>query len=396
MHACGINAVEFATMLEFNRKPSTDLERRKIADRLRLLDQVHKAGMQFGYLLTNTVVSTVPEGENPGGQLGNRAVNLCPREPGNFERSLENPLFYMETYKEADFFEQFAADWGGCHCGKCGVPEYLKYVRALAERLETLNPKARMYANTWCISYWAEDPAPKGWKYVFDHEISATQEVVAALPTLPKNTHLGLPCHHLYRPLAFTSYGGRSKTPKYPVRADLNRLAEAGREVLAWPHFVMDDDAYRPAAWGLVHSETRYIQDMLRSLRQAGVRHVVGNLYLPYLQLSNTYAFGRLSADPDADPRAILDDFARVVARPQDAPALAEVLAWIDNNSYWQQQMPPDGRLPDLPSDLTRDMAIRIAAGVRGNASPELPLPLPADEWLGALRRSLEQMPWAA
>ena len=396
MHACGVNAVEFATMLEFNRKPSTELERQKIADRLRLLDRVHQAGMQFGYLLTNTVLSTVPEGEEPGGQLGDRAVHLCPRQPGNFERTLENPLYYMETYKEADFFEQFAADWGGCTCGQCGVPEFLKYVRVLAERLETLNPQARIYANTWCISYWAEDPQPKGWKYVFDHEITATQEVIAALPTLPRNTHLGLPCHHLYRALAFTSYGGKEKTPRFPIRADLERLSAAGREVLAWPHFVMDDDAYRPAVWGLVHSETRYIRDMLQALRDAGVQHVVGNLYLPYLQLSNTYAFGRLSADPDAEPRPILEEFARLVAHREDVPALAEVLAWMDNNSYWNEQLPSDARLPAFPSNLTRETASRLAANLRPNPSPELPLPLPAEEWLAALRRSVERMNWAA
>src|SRR5262249_55905849 len=73
LHACGLNAVEFATMLEFNRIPSTDMEKRKIADRLKVLDAVHKLGMQFGYLLTNTVVSKVPPNEEPGHQLQNRA-----------------------------------------------------------------------------------------------------------------------------------------------------------------------------------------------------------------------------------------------------------------------------------------------------------------------------------
>lgn len=77
---CGIDTVEYATMLEFNRIPSTDLERRKIADKLKILDYAHSIGLKFGYLLTNTVLSTVPEGEEPGHQELNRATTLCPRE----------------------------------------------------------------------------------------------------------------------------------------------------------------------------------------------------------------------------------------------------------------------------------------------------------------------------
>jgi hypothetical protein len=152
LHACGINAIEFATMLEFSRLPSTDLERRKIRNRLHVRDYAHSLGVQFGYQLSNTVFSTVPAGEEPGNQLNDRAVMLCPRQPGNFEKTLGIQRFYLETYRGADFFEEMAADWGGCTCGQCGVPEYLRYVRALAERLAELHPGARLYANTWSIS----------------------------------------------------------------------------------------------------------------------------------------------------------------------------------------------------------------------------------------------------
>jgi hypothetical protein len=395
LHACGVNAVEFATMLEFNRRPSTALEHRKIRDRLALLERARRLGMRFGYLLTNTVVSTVPEGEEPGGQLGNRARTLCPSEPGNFERTLENPLFYLEAYREADFFEQFAADWGGCECGRCGVPEYLRYVRVLADRLGELNPRARMYANTWCIAFWRRDPLARGWRDFFEAEIEGTRRVAAALPALPPNVQLAMPAHHLYRPLCFEAYGGRSLTPVFPEAADLERVAAAGREVLAWPHFVMDDDAYRPKAWGIVHLETRYIRDVLCRLRAAGVRHIMGNLYLPYLQLPNTYSFGRLTANPDLEPRAVLEDFARAVAAGPDAATLAEVLVWMDNNSFWQRQMPADGRLENMPCDLNRALAIRLAAGIRARRTPDLPLPLPAGGWLDAVRFSLARMEWA-
>lgn len=395
LHACGVNAVEFATMLEFNRIPSTDMERRKIADRLKILDFAHSLNMKFGYLLTNTVLSTVPPDEEPSHQLKNRAITLCPREPGNFEKTLANPLFYMETYKEADFFEEFAADWGGCDCGKCGVPEFLQYVRALAERLAVVNPKATLYADTWCISFWRKNPLSEGWKGVFDREISGSREVFAALPSLPKNVGVALPSHHHYRPLTLSEYGGRDKTPLFPAATDIRQAHEAKRPTLAWPHFVMDDDAYRPKSWGIVHSEVRYIAALLKSLQRVGVDSVIGNLYLPLLQISNAYAFGKLTENPNREPQEILRDFARLVAHREDVDALTDALSWLENNSYWNQQTPSNSRLPDLPCELKREKAKRIVSEVRPNPKPALPVPIEPSAWLKDLSRSIERMDWA-
>ena len=394
LKACGINAVEFATMLEFNRIPSTAMEKQKIADRLKLLDFVHSLDMKFGYLLTNTVLSTVPPDEEPSHQLKNRAETLCPRLPGNFEKTLANPLFYMETYKEADFFEEFAADWGGCECGQCGVPEYLRYVRALADKLHTLNAKAELYADTWCISYWGRSPLANGWKEMFDREISGSREVIAALPDLPRNTGVGLPCHHHYRPLAFAEYGGKAKTPLFPVKVDVQRVHDSRRPVLAWTHFIMDDDAFRPKSWGKVHSEVRYLAQLLQSLRGVGIDSVMGNLYLPLLQISNAFAFGQLTHNPDQKPETILRDFAKLIAHKDDVNALTDVLFWLENGSFWEQQMPPDGRLPHLPCTLSRADAIKLAASIRPNSKLNLPLPIAPETWLSELRRSIERMDW--
>lgn len=395
LKACGINTIEFATMLEFNRLPKTDFERKKIKDRLRLLDYAHKQGMKFGYLLTNTVLSTVPDNEEPGHQLGNRAKTFCPQEPGNFEKTVAIPKFYMETYREADFFEEFAADWGGCECGRCGVPQFMQYVQVLAEHLTELNPKAMLYANTWCISFWAKEPMAKGWKGVFDHEISGTREVIQSLAKMPKNVGLALPCHHLYRPLALNEYGGSAKTPLFPTKADLLPVEQAKRPVLGWTHFIMDDDAYRPAAWGLVHSEVRYMQDLIRNLQGAGIERVIGNLYLPLLQISNTYAFGRLLSHPNTPPEQILHDFAKFIAQKEDVDCLTEVLIWLDNHSYWQEQMPMDGKLAHLPNHLNRKSAAEKARQIRPNPRPNMPLPIKPEDWLKELGRSIEKMHWA-
>lgn len=395
LHACGINAVEFATMLEWSRIPSTTVEHDKIAARLRVLDLAHELGLGFGYLLSNTLVSTVPDGEAPGHQLQDRARVLCPRRPGNFEQTLAIQRYFVETYREADFFEEFAADWGGCPCGECGVPEYMRYVEALAGEVTRVNRRGLLYADTWCISYWGPDPISHGWRTVFDREITGSREVIAAIGSMPANVGLALPCHHLYRPLAFDSYGGRAATPVFPTAADLAPVLQAGRPILAWPHFVMDDDAARARAWGKVHSEVRYVRQMLLGLRSAGIDRVMGNLYLPGLQLPNTYAFGRLTAGTDLDPSHVLADFAAVVAHPADVGALTEVLMWLENGSYWQQQLPPDAREPDYPCSLSREAAATLCRSIRANPSPSMPLPVAARDWLDDLVRSVEGMDWA-
>lgn len=395
LSSLGINAVEFATMFEFSRIPSTDMERKKISDRLQVLKLAHSFNMKFGYLLSNTTVSTVPENEDPSHQGLGRGVELCPQEPGNFEKTMAIQEWYMNTYREADFFEEFAGDWGGCTCGKCGVPDYLRYVEALAEKLAEINPAAKLYADTWCIAYWHKDPMTNGWKGVFDSEIAGSREVIDALEHLPENVNFALPCHHLYRPLAFESYGGKLNTPSFPSAEDVAKIHDAGREALSWPHFVVDDDTGRAPAWGIVHSEVRYIQGLLRALRAVGIDSVMCNLYLPYLQISNTYAYSRLLDNPDADPVAVIRGFAQLIAHPDDVDGLADVMAWVENSSYWQAQMPDDGRFPNLPCSLSKESALKLAETMRPNESSALPLPVTSAAWLDDLVRSIGRMDWA-
>jgi len=92
---------------------------------------------------------------------------------------------------------------------------------------------------------------------------------------LIRNVGIGLPCHHHYRPLTFSEYGGRAKTPLFPTKADIKQVHEKKRPVLAWTHFVMDDDAYCPKSWGIVHSEVRYIATLLQSLQNVGIDSVI-------------------------------------------------------------------------------------------------------------------------
>ena len=162
----------------------------------------------------------------------------------------------------------------------------------------------------------------------------------------------------------------------------LRHFDQPGGDVLAWPHFVMDDDAYRPASWGIVHSEVRYIQGILQRLQRTGIDRVMGNLYLPYLQISNTYAYGRLLENPQEDPREIILDFSRLIAHPEDAERLAEVMTWAENQSYWEVQLPEDARLAPLDCSLTRQQAQLEVGKIRPHYSPGLPLPIKPEQWL--------------
>jgi len=121
----------------------------------------------------------------------------------------------------------------------------------------------------------------------------------------------------------------------------------------------------------------------------------MGNLYLPLLQISNTYAFGRLSQNPNEKPETILADFAGHIAHKADKAKLADILIWLENHSYWQEQMPADGKLPNLPNTLTHAQAVEIARTIRPNPKPKLPFPIAPEMWLTDLRRSLDKMDWA-
>ncbi len=395
LHACRIDTVEFATMAAASRIPTTDAEKQRISDRLKLLDYMHSLGMKGGYLLSNTTVSTLPEGGEPGAQSPVCSKNLCPRVPGNFEKTIAIQKWFLNTYKDMDFFEEFAGDWGGCSCGRCRPVDYLRYVRALADEAAGLNPEKSVYANAWCISSWGPDLQPGGWRAVFDQEIVGSRQVIAALPSLPRNVGIALPCHHLYRPLVFSAYGGKTYTPEFPTVGDAHAARRYGQRVMAWPHFIMDDDPSRPETWGLVHSEVRYIQDLLLRLRRRQIEEVMCNLYLPTLQLGNTYAYGRLLDIPDADPANILQEFARLMADPPDADKLAKVLYWLENNSFWEYELRDDSRLALLPCDLTREQARKLAAEIHPNPRPHRPTPIAPAKWLEHLVRSIDRMTWA-
>ena len=150
---------------------------------------------------------------------------------------------------------------------------------------------------------------------------------------------------------------------------------------------------YRAPQWGLVHSEVRYIR-LLQRLQETGIDQVMGNLYVALFATVEHLRLLRLLDNPDTEPMVILQDFAKLVAHRDDADQLAEVLAWMENHSYWEEQMPEDGRLPELPCSLDKAGALNAIADIRPNASPEMPVPYAPDAWFKDVARSIEKMTW--
>ena len=92
------------------------------------------------------------------------------------------------------------------------------------------------------------------------------------------------------------------------------------------------------------------------------------------------------------DPIDLIRDFAKLVVVRDDVDKLVEVMIWVENNSYWEEQMPEDSRLPKLPVTVSTQRARKLAGEIRPNAKPAMPLPVSSQQWLEDLQISIEKM----
>ena len=53
-----------------------------------------------------------------------------------------------------------------------------------------------------------------------------------------------------------------------------------------------------------------------------------------------------------------------------------DIIGPVGNQSYWEEEMPADGRLPHLPCDLNQQSALETARQIRPNPKPAMPLPI--------------------
>jgi hypothetical protein len=126
----GINAIEFCTQGAFLRKPSTEMEFRRIDIMKRVIEYAHQKGMKVWYIVASNVLSKVPAGKEPVDQRDKDAYEEpCPMNPEARRKIIAAASYFFEQYEGIDAFELFAGDWGGCSCGKCDYTNYLDLAR---------------------------------------------------------------------------------------------------------------------------------------------------------------------------------------------------------------------------------------------------------------------------
>jgi len=375
----GVERVEYCQQMGWYRYPTLPEELDRLRARQRLVEAAHRRGMEFSLILGTNLYSRWPPERVPPGQLeiSEDEVTECPQKPGGFARTSGIGLYYARCFRGADAFEVFAGDWGGCRCGHCGIEQYLEYVRFYAECLEAEQPQARIWANLWSISSWQKPAYPiptsltdPNWRYFWDDEIAFSQRFLAMLDRVPPHVGLAFPLHHWYRGFCQRWYR-EEELPFWPDYGLLKRLAQSGRPLLAWTHFIVENDPYHGRLWGTLSVRLRYLRQLAGLLAQAPFEGVMGNVYSAR-QALNLYALVRFCREPETGVEQVIADFAAEVARSEGRALLEDALVYLENRDPWEEDLPPYKRLPPISEKGIRFE--RLAAAI-----PELALYLRRD-----------------
>jgi len=365
LHYAGVERVEYCQQMGWYRYPTLPEELDRLRARQRLVEAAHRRGMEFSLILGTNLYSRLPPDRVPPGQLqvSEGEISECPQEPGGFARTSGIGLYYARCFRGADAFEVFAGDWGGCHCGRCGIEQYLGYVRFYAERLGAEQPQARVWANLWSISSWQKPTYPiptsltdPNWRHFWDDEIAFSQCFLGMLDQVPPPVGLAFPLHHWYRGFCQRWYR-EEELPFWPDCGLLKDLSDRGRTLLAWTHFIVENDPYHGRLWGTLSVRLRYLKQFAGLLAQAPFEGVMGNVYSAR-QALNLYAFVRFCREPGPAPDSInrglavervIADFATEVAQPEGRALLEDALIYLENRDPWEEDLPPYRRLPPIP-----------------------------------------------
>lgn len=364
--ACKIDMMEFCTQASFIRIPSTDFEYNRIKIMKEVIRYAHSKGVKVWLILSANVLSSVPDGQLPVDQRKSKSFSEpCPQEPENLEKLYKVTTYFIEQYDEVDGYEIFAGDWGGCGCGKCDYKTYLWLAGEYYKIIRKYNKDALVCLNMWSVSSWSDyDRSNFIWQDIFDLETKVTSNILESIDMLPNDVGITIPFHHLYRPLAV---GRRTydECPAWPDEKRISSLRKSGREVFAWPHFIMENDPYHIGRWGYFNCRVRYLREIVNKLVKRNVSGIVGNLYNPYLQPLSAYAFGRLCADSTLDEQQILLDFAALISYKDDIQDMYLVLAFMENNDPWESDLPHAMRLEKLPSSIDLNQALELLTTIQ-------------------------------
>ncbi|MHB0857327.1 MAG: hypothetical protein ACYC5M_07125 [Anaerolineae bacterium] len=351
----GVEIIEYCQQLGWYRYPTLPEELDRLRVRQQLVGAAHERGLAFYQILGSNLNSRLPADQVPSGQLDLRESDCteCPLEPGGFQRTADLGLYFSRCMRGADGFEVFAGDWGGCGCGRCGVEQYANYVRYFGERLSIEQPSARVWANLWSISSWQKRPSEftggfhePYWRRMWDDEIAFSQRFLDGLQGIQPCVGLAFPLHHWYRGFCQQWYR-EEELPFWPDLDLLNGLSAQGRPLLAWTHFIVENDPYHGRLWGTLSVRLRYIRQLCGLLLRAPFETVMGNVYSGR-QALNLYALARFGREPHLDVESVIDGFVGEVARPAGAELLHDLLVYLENRDPWEGDLPVYSRLPHI------------------------------------------------
>lgn len=367
--ASGVEMVELWPQAGWYRYPALPGELDRLRARQQLVDAAHRRGMELMLLLTTNLYSKLPTDELPPGQasINEADTTWCPQDPIAFERTAAVSEYFSRAYRGLDHVDVFAGDWGGCDCGRCDVGDFERYVDRLAATVTGEQPDATVWANVWSISSWQQRPydfvtdatGTGGWRRFWDDEITFSDDFLSRLADRPAGLGLGFPLHHWYRGLTQRGYGEHD-LPTWPEGAVLDGLHASGHPLMAWTHFIVENDPYHGDLWGTLSVRLRYIRRLAQRVTAAPFDLVMANVYSAR-QALNLFAYATWVREPDGSVESVLAAFVDEVASPSGRQLLTDVLVHLENRDPWERDLPDWSREPPLPEDGVDVAAIERA-----------------------------------
>ncbi len=389
LKGAGVQIVEFCQQMGWYRHPTLPAELDRLRVRQGLVAGARRRGLEYWQILGTNLVSQLPWDQVPPGQLelSESDCVTCPQEKDGFRRTAELGQYFTRCFHGAQAFEIFAGDWGGCGCGRCDIEQYLQYVQWHACYLAEEQPAARTWANLWSISSWQKRPggpvaslSDPRWRRFWDDEIVFSEQFISALDRIPPQVGIAFPLHHWYRGFCQQWYR-QEELPFWPGLDLLGELSRAGRPLVAWTHFIVENDPYHGRLWGTLSVRLRYLKRLCGLLSQAPFEAVMGNVYSAR-QALNLYAFARFCRQSDLPLEGVLGDFVDQVALPGGRERLYNLLVYLENRDPWQEDLPNYMRLPPMPEEhtLSRQALQAALEGLEGCLQQDSPLLLNGPE----------------
>ncbi|MBR7142837.1 MAG: hypothetical protein IKD06_04795 [Clostridia bacterium] len=302
---------------------------------------------------------------------------------------------------EADGLMMFGADPGGIteDLGEGKLEDYLLLTERFVQVFRQVLPEKPIVINPWALSAFAT-PDYTPWQACFwQRESEMLRGLLADENTVNASVGVELPCHDYYRALTLRCYEQEQVQPDpFPRKEELETLKQKGVErIWSWPYFLLDECDDGDGAGGGVQLETRYIHQLLTTLRQLGFNGVTGNWSGggAYTRAVNFYAFARMAKDASLTAQKAIGEYARLLVEEEWAATVEGVLRFIENDSNWHKKMPASHQLPafDTPfASSAEALAALNKVQWREKAPGEFRLPEAPEAFGKRLKLRLEAM----